>query len=47
MKRVCIYGRHSTKKQNAKSAEDQVKLCQNHAEQQGWDVVKTHNTYCF
>lgn len=42
MKRVGIYGRHSTNKQNAKSAEDQVKLCQTHAEQQGWDVVKTY-----
>jgi DNA invertase Pin-like site-specific DNA recombinase len=37
--RVALYGRFSSDQQNAKSADDQLALCRQHAERQGWTVV--------
>jgi len=37
--RVAIYGRYSTDRQSEHSIEDQLRICRDHAERQGWIVV--------
>lgn len=37
--KVAIYGRYSTNMQTIKSIEDQVSLCRDYAQKQGWEVV--------
>ena len=41
MTRVAIYARYSSDNQRDASIEDQLRLCREHAEQQGWQVVET------
>lgn len=41
--RVAIYARFSTDLQNARSAEDQLRVCRDHAERQGWQVVEVYS----
>lgn len=43
MKRAAIYARYSTDLQNDKSVEDQIRLCEAHAERIGAQVVKRYN----
>jgi site-specific DNA recombinase len=40
---VAIYARYSTDLQNDRSIEDQVRDCKNHAQTQGWKVVKVYS----
>ncbi len=39
--RVAVYARYSSAMQSAASIEDQVRLCVEHAEREGWTVVQT------
>lgn len=41
--RVAIYARFSTDLQNARSAEDQLRVCRDHALRMGWDVVEVYS----
>jgi site-specific DNA recombinase len=41
MKRASIYARYSTDLQNDKSVEDQIRLCEAHAQRIGAHIVKT------
>ncbi|NTC83778.1 recombinase family protein [Agrobacterium tumefaciens] len=41
MKRAAIYARYSTDMQNDKSVEDQIRLCEAHAQRIGAQIVKT------
>lgn len=43
MKRAAVYARYSTDLQNDKSVEDQIRLCENHAERIGAQIVKTYH----
>src|SRR5271169_4872062 len=43
--RAAIYARFSTDLQRDASIEDQVRLCKNHTEVQGWSLVKTYSDY--
>lgn len=42
MNRVALYARYSTDLQNAASIEDQVRICRERAEREGWQVVATY-----
>jgi len=42
MVRVALYARYSTDLQNAASIEDQIRICREHAEREGWQVVATY-----
>ena len=42
MTRVAIYARYSSDNQRDASIEDQIRLCREHAEQQGWRVVESY-----
>lgn len=42
MKRAAIYARFSTDKQNENSCQDQINLCKQTAEKNGWHVVSTY-----
>ena len=42
MIRVAIYARYSSDNQRDASIEDQIRLCREHAEQQGWQVVESY-----
>lgn len=42
MLRAAIYARYSTDLQSAASVEDQIRLCEEHASRQGWEVVGHH-----
>lgn len=42
MIRVCLYARYSTDLQNAASIEDQLRICREPAEHEGWQVVATY-----
>jgi len=42
MIRVALYARYSTDLQNAASIEDQIRICRERAEREGWKVVATH-----
>jgi site-specific DNA recombinase len=41
-KRVAIYARFSSELQDARSVGDQVALCREHAQRQGWSVVQIY-----
>ena len=43
MNKAVIYARYSSDNQRDASIEDQIRVCREHAEKQGWQVV---NTYC-
>lgn len=43
MPRCAIYARFSTDKQSPHSAEDQVAVCTQHAEREGWDVAGVYS----
>lgn len=45
MRRVAIYARYSSAHQNERSIDDQVRLCREHAERQGWAVVEVYADY--
>jgi site-specific DNA recombinase len=40
--RAIIYARYSSDHQREASIEDQIRICQAHADQHGWEVVATH-----
>ena len=40
--RAVIYARYSSEQQNEASIEDQVRVCREHAERQGWSIIKTY-----
>ena len=40
--RAVIYARYSSEQQNEASIDDQLRVCREHAERQGWSVVKTY-----
>ena len=42
MIRCALYARYSSDKQRDASIEDQLRLCREHAERQGWHVVESH-----
>ena len=42
MTRVAIYARYSSDNQRDASIDDQLRLCREHAEQQGWQLVETY-----
>ena len=42
MTQVAIYARYSSDKQNPRSADDQVRLCQAYAKKQGWQVAEVY-----
>ncbi len=41
--RAAIYARFSSDLQNARSAEDQVRVCRQYADRQGWDVIDVYS----
>lgn len=41
--RVALYARFSTDQQSAASIEDQLRLCREYAERQGWTVVESYS----
>ncbi len=41
--RAAIYARFSTDLQNPRSAEDQVRVCREHADREGWDVCEVYS----
>lgn len=43
--RVAIYARYSSDKQNDASIEDQVRLCREFAEKEGWTVVEVYSDH--
>jgi DNA invertase Pin-like site-specific DNA recombinase len=43
MKRVALYARYSSENQRDASIEDQLRLCREHAERQGWEVVDSYS----
>ncbi|MDA5556449.1 recombinase family protein, partial [Shimia sp. MMG029] len=44
-KRVAIYARYSSDLQTDKSIEDQIRVCQQRASQEGWDVVECYTDH--
>ncbi|MBV0893576.1 recombinase family protein, partial [Paracoccus sp. Z118] len=40
--RVAIYARYSTDMQSASSIEDQIRLCRERADREGWQIVGTY-----
>ena len=42
MTRAALYARYSSDNQNAASIADQVRLCREQAEREGWSVVETY-----
>lgn len=40
VKKVAIYARYSSDRQSERSIEDQVRLCRERAEREGWSVVE-------
>ena len=42
MTRIAIYARYSTDLQSNASIEDQIRVCQEFAEREGWEVVQTY-----
>ncbi len=45
VKRVAIYARYSSDLQTDKSIEDQIRVCQQRAEQEGWEVVNCYTDH--
>ena len=43
MTRVAIYARYSSDNQRAASIDDQIRLCREYAEKQGWAVARTYH----
>jgi DNA invertase Pin-like site-specific DNA recombinase len=43
MKRVALYARYSSDHQRDASIEDQLRLCREHADRQGWEVVDSYS----
>ena len=41
MTRVAIYARYSSQNQRDASIDDQVRLCRERAEREGWEIVAT------
>lgn len=41
-KRVAIYARYSTEHQRDASLEDQIALCKERADREGWKIVKIY-----
>src|ERR1051325_555817 len=41
MKRCAVYARYSSDLQSATSIEDQLRLCRDYAERQGWEITAT------
>jgi site-specific DNA recombinase len=44
-KRAVIYARYSSELQSERSIEDQVALCRQKAEREGWEVTETFTDY--
>ncbi|WP_282078790.1 recombinase family protein [Epibacterium ulvae] len=44
-KRVAIYARYSSDLQTNKSIEDQIRICQQRAEQEGWEVINCYTDH--
>lgn len=42
MTRIAIYARYSTDLQSDSSIEDQIRVCKEYAEREGWEVVQTY-----
>ncbi len=42
MTRIAIYARYSTDLQSDSSIEDQIRVCEEYAEREGWEVVQTY-----
>lgn len=45
MMRVAIYARYSSDKQRQASIEDQVRLCVDRAEREGWKIVQHYTDH--
>ncbi|WP_408021690.1 recombinase family protein [Siccirubricoccus phaeus] len=45
MPRVAIYARYSSDNQREASIEDQVRICRERADREGWSVVRVHTDY--
>lgn len=45
MNRTVIYARYSSDNQREASIEDQIRVCRQHAERQGWPVVNVYTDY--
>src|SRR3546814_19465760 len=43
MTRVALYARYSSDNQREASVEDQLRLCRQHAEREGWTVVESYH----
>src|SRR3546814_7483250 len=43
MTRVALYARYSSDNQREASVEDQLRLCRQHAEREGWTVGESHH----
>lgn len=42
MTRIAIYARYSSELQKESSIEDQLRVCREYAEKQGWEIVQTY-----
>jgi len=42
MTRVALYARYSSDHQRDASIEDQLRLCREHSEHQGWHVIESY-----
>jgi DNA invertase Pin-like site-specific DNA recombinase len=45
MKKVAIYARYSTDLQNPRSIDDQIRVCRERAEREGWSVYQCYGDY--
>ncbi len=45
MKRVAIYARYSSDNQRDASIEDQIRLCREHAEREGWQIIRCYTDH--
>ena len=45
MKRVAIYARYSSDNQREASIDDQVRICRERAEKEGWTIMNVHTDY--
>lgn len=45
MKKVAIYARYSTDLQNARSIDDQIRVCRDRSEREGWTVHECYTDY--
>lgn len=42
MTRIALYARYSSDQQNAASIEDQLRICRERAEREGWETIGTY-----